>query len=175
MATHYEPEDPTNVGQQLTGLMSKNNPLMRQAQTQGMQAANQRGLMNTSMGVQAAQSARLGAALPVASQQAQQAHQGKMQTGQFQHESQMQATDIASREKIAAQNVTAHEREKSASHIAAIENSYNEAFRTIAQNENLPANVRNQYLSHLGAIRDSNMALVEQLWGIELNWQTPGV
>lgn len=57
----------------LTRLTSQDSPLMRQAQTSGLQKANQRGLLNSSMAVQAAEDAAYAAAVPVASQEAAQA------------------------------------------------------------------------------------------------------
>jgi hypothetical protein len=51
---------------QMANLMSYNNPLMQRATTRASQAANARGLLNTSMGIQAGQEAALSAALPIA-------------------------------------------------------------------------------------------------------------
>jgi hypothetical protein len=51
---------------QMANLMSSTNPLMQRATTRASQAANKRGLLNTSMGVQAGQEAALSAALPIA-------------------------------------------------------------------------------------------------------------
>jgi len=56
---------------QMTNLMQNDNPLMQRAQTRASQAANKRGLLNSSMGVQAGQEAALSAALPIAQADAQ--------------------------------------------------------------------------------------------------------
>jgi len=56
---------------QISGLMSAGNPLLERAKTKAAQAANQRGLLNSSMGVQAGQEAMLSAALPIAQADAQ--------------------------------------------------------------------------------------------------------
>lgn len=50
-------------------IISKGGPLMKQAETRGYQAANSRGLLNSSMGVKAAQNAVYDVAVPLASQQ----------------------------------------------------------------------------------------------------------
>jgi len=63
------PEQAT-VASQMTGLLSKESPYMKQAATQGAQRATQRGLLNSTMGIQAAESARINAALPIAQQDA---------------------------------------------------------------------------------------------------------
>ncbi len=51
---------------QMSGLLDSGNPLLTRAKTKAAQAANQRGLLNSSMGVQAGQEAMLTAALPMA-------------------------------------------------------------------------------------------------------------
>ncbi|MFG6159621.1 hypothetical protein ACGTNG_12515 [Halomonas sp. 1390] len=56
---------------QLQQMLASNSPLMQQAATQGQQRANQRGLLNSSMGSQAAQGAMISAAAPFAQQDAQ--------------------------------------------------------------------------------------------------------
>lgn len=56
----------TTVQDQLTGILNTGGPLMQQAATRGNQAANARGLLNSSMGIQAAQEAVIGAAAPIA-------------------------------------------------------------------------------------------------------------
>lgn len=65
------PLDPAStVEQRMTGLLSKNNPYLQQAETYGKQEANAKGLLNSSMGIEAAESARIRAALPIAQQDA---------------------------------------------------------------------------------------------------------
>lgn len=99
MVTTPAPDD--DVEKSLTRIMSQQSPLMKQARTQGLQSAQTAGLGQSTKGIQAAQAAAYQAALPIASQQAQQAHQTgmqreqfgqqtKMQEGQFGHETGMQ-------------------------------------------------------------------------------------
>jgi len=59
---------------QMANLMQNGNPLMQRATTRASQAANKRGLLNSSMGVQAGQEAALSAALPIAQADAQAAN-----------------------------------------------------------------------------------------------------
>lgn len=73
--TTYNPAqhqiDPrATVAGQLQTLTASESPLMTQARTGAMQAANQRGLLNTSMAAGAGEVAALGAMLPVAQQDA---------------------------------------------------------------------------------------------------------
>lgn len=67
---YFDPNKATVHGQ-LGGLLDPGNPLMQQAQTRALKAANSRGLSNSTMAVQAGESAMLDAALPIAAQDAQ--------------------------------------------------------------------------------------------------------
>lgn len=154
-ATGEQTPAPANddIMSHLSAFTSSSSPVVQQARTRGLQQANQRGLLNSSMGVQAAESALYDVALPAASQMAAQGHQTK----------------------IADKNIAAYDREKAASLAAAYQNTYAQMFSAIASNANLPADVRNSYMAHLGAMRDSNMGLLEQMYGISLEWDTPEV
>lgn len=66
----------TTASDQLKTILDANGPLMQQAATQGNQAAAKRGLLNSSMGVQASQQAVIGAASPLAQQDANALNQG---------------------------------------------------------------------------------------------------
>lgn len=55
-----------SVEGRVKGLVDVNNPLMQQARTQGTQAANRRGLLNSSIAAGAAQSAVIDKAVPIA-------------------------------------------------------------------------------------------------------------
>lgn len=156
-------QEDESVSARVTGLLSSDNPLLKQAETNAKQAANRRGLMNSSMAVQSGQSAVLGAALPIASQEAQQVHQNNMQ-----------ATDTVSKEKIAASNVAAHDRQYAMAAIAKAQENYDAAFMNIAKEYNLPEAARNAYTQHLGRLRDSDLNLVEQMYGIDLQWGSTG-
>lgn len=159
----WKPES-ADVSSRVTGLIKTDSPLMTAARTKGLQTANRRGLLNSSISVQAGEQAALDVALPIASQEAAQVHQANIGS-----------MDIGSKEKVASMNVAANDREKATAAAAAMGNSYAEAFRTIASAHDLPADSRDKYLEHLGRLRDSNMNLVEQLYGIDLDWATPTV
>lgn len=159
----WTPED-DSVSTKLNGLLSQTSPLMEQAKTSGLQLANKRGLANSSMAVGASQDAVIKSALPIASQEAQQTY-GKNITGMTNKNQQ----------DIAGMNIAANERDKAMAGLAAFENSYTEATRTISQATNLSADARNKLLAHYAANRDSNINLVEQLYNVDLQWATPSV
>ncbi|MEM7709375.1 MAG: hypothetical protein AAF264_01210 [Pseudomonadota bacterium] len=69
----YEKKD-DNVANHLGGLMKSGSPLMKQAETKGLQIANARGLLNSSMAAGAVQGQAYEAAVPLAQQTASQAN-----------------------------------------------------------------------------------------------------
>ncbi len=77
------PEKPNfngaNVNDQLGATLNQGGLLMRMAQSKGQGMASQRGLGNSTIGIDAAQRAMVDAALPIAQQNAQQTHQRVMQ------------------------------------------------------------------------------------------------
>jgi len=102
----YKKED-TGVATRITGLLNKDNPYMQQAATRGKQQANRRGLLNSTMGVQAVESARIGAALPIASQEAAQAHQSNLTGRNIEFQDVAQQRDISSRERMQGADIEA--------------------------------------------------------------------
>jgi len=58
--------DDMSVEKRFTNIMGSDNPLLTGARTRAAQAANSRGLINSSMGVQAGEMAAMSAALPIA-------------------------------------------------------------------------------------------------------------
>lgn len=78
--TPAKPEfDASNVNDQLGATLNQGGLLMRMAQSKGQGMAAQRGLGNSTIGIDAAQRAMVDAALPIAQQNAQQTHQLVMQ------------------------------------------------------------------------------------------------
>lgn len=86
----------------------------------------------------------------------------------------MQDSQLAAQELIARMNVGAHDRQYAMSALMAGEQSYMAGFQAVASNQDIPAEVRNAYLGHLGAIRDSSFRLVEQMYGISVAWPSTG-
>ncbi len=187
----FVPQD-ASVAAQLENFLASDSPLLTQARTQAAQAANRRGLLNSSLAIQAGEAAALNAALPIASQQAAQIQQANLQRGQIAATEILQGrqiasseslgfADIASREavseagiaaqeRIAASQITAFDREKATAAVAQIDATYQSAFSSIMANPELPAEARNASLLHIAAIRDTNFNLVEQLFNISLVW-----
>ena len=60
----------STVSSQMSGLLSQDNPYMQSAETQGLKKMNKRGLLNSTLAIEAGEAARIDAALPIAQQDA---------------------------------------------------------------------------------------------------------
>lgn len=95
-----EVKENTSVADRVTGLMQTNSPLMKQARTTGNQQANRRGLLSSTMGIQAAESEAYRAAVPIASQEAAEANQRVMQARDITNQRSMLEMEVGSRERM---------------------------------------------------------------------------
>jgi len=98
----FDPEKQTVQGQ-LAGILASGNPLLVQAQTRAKQAAQARGLLNSSMAVQAGEEALYGAALPIATPDAAAYQQRALTEAQFGQQSEME--NVAARNAMEQLNV----------------------------------------------------------------------
>lgn len=166
-----------SVTSALTDIMSKDSPLMRQATTAGLQTANRRGLLNSSMGVQAAQDAAYTAALPIASQQAQQAATENLANldaankvylqGRAENQAQL---DRALQEKLAKWNLDESQRATAAQTVISSQQLYMDRINNIMANTNLSSKDRTAQLKSAKAFFDTQMDLVQQMFSVKLNW-----
>jgi hypothetical protein len=198
-------DEDTNVETRMNNLLSKDNEYMQQARTEGLNQSNRRGLLNSTMGVTAVEDSRIRAALPIASQDASQAHsreqlgrqlqstdvtqrrglasdealtregyglQRELQAGDIASRQNMQALDLEFQDRIARLEVGAEQRGRAGALAASFEQGYNSMLETIMNNPDIPADARQTYMDHAARIRESNVALIEQLYGIDLQWET---
>jgi hypothetical protein len=109
------------VTERVNAILSSGGPLMERAKTDGLRAANARGLLNSSMAVGAAQDAVYKVAVPMASQEASesfQANQGALDRGQqsqmtdwqLSAQERMTADELFSREKLSGNEIASRER-----------------------------------------------------------------
>lgn len=83
------------VSGQLNTILNPNSPLMQKAQTFGNQMANRRGLLNSSLGISAAQDAMIGQALPIATADAASANQFALTNAQNQQQANLFNSDLS--------------------------------------------------------------------------------
>lgn len=109
--------DPTTVAQsqtsltsdQLSGVLSSGSQLMQQSATMGNQQAAQRGLLNSSMGIQAAQNAMIQNATPIAQANANALNQSSQFNAQSQNQqttANQQAQNSIAQSNVQQQNAT---------------------------------------------------------------------
>ncbi|WP_337846825.1 hypothetical protein [Sphingomonas sp.] len=127
----------------------------------GTRSANRRGLMNSSMGIGAAHNAVLGAATPIASQEAQQVATKNLafMEGKNQRD-------------INTANLAAAERERQ---LAALTNLVTNSQSSIAgtlQNHEIPGATRAAVQQSINDQTAAAIAAMERLYGTRINWGT---
>lgn len=154
----WVPED-DSVANKLTALTSSNSPYIAQAKAAGLQTANKRGLLNSSMAAGASEGAAISAALPIASQDASQTSQKNLayQQGGYDKDRQTIVTASADRNAALSAALTANQ-------------TYNSAFTDIANNKDIPAVTRDAYIKHLQDTRGTGLDMIQQIYGINLDW-----
>lgn len=164
VTTGGDQPSPGSIQARLGGLLSQANPLMRAARTGALQAANRRGLLNSSLAAQAGEQAMLGAALPIAQAEA-----------EIDLRLRLQRMSSESQEKIANLNVKAENQKGAMSAAAGMEQLYSSLLGSIMSNPNIPNDTRRQYEQHIANLRNSNLQLVEQIYGVDLDWNSVGM
>ena len=86
-------EEDTSVATRVAGLVQKDSPIMQQARAGAARSANRRGLLNSSIAVGAGEDAAIKSALPIASQDAQQASQRNIAESGQRNQREMQTVD----------------------------------------------------------------------------------
>lgn len=165
----WTPEDDT-VQTQLKGLLSQDSNFMKQAKASGLQTANRRGLLNSSIAAGAAQKAAYDVALPIASQESSQIAAKNLSAQNAVQSKDINADTLSSNERIANMNVQAHDRQYAISAAAEMDKTYQAAFTEIAKLTDISKDARDAYYQHLSALRDSDLNLIEQMYGIDLDW-----
>jgi hypothetical protein len=260
-----------SVAGHLDSLLRSDSPLMQRAASQGLMAANRRGLLNSTQAVEAAQAAMLDRAIPIASQDSAQDFQRSLSAQNFGQDRVLQGDriastefmqgrdiasteymqardiglqdllqqrdiasregmqardiglqdllqqrDIASREGMQARDiglqdllqqrdiasregmqadelaaaeriadmeaaneiaianlqVGADDREKIAALITTAQTNYQSAYQTIINNEQIPAETRDAYLTHISSLLSDQITMVEGMYNVDLDWAT---
>lgn len=82
----------------------------------------------------------------------------------------MQGLDLETQNRIANMNVASADRESAATLAARFEAMYADTINSLMNNADVPAEERQIYMDHASQVRNSNFALLEQLYGIDLQW-----
>lgn len=97
----------------------------------------------------------------------------RLQEDRQAHEVAITELDTASRERIAAMDVDARERESASKAIVSSQGIYADLWKAVMNNPDIPADVRDAMYEHLAVTQDANLGLVEQLYGIDIDWASP--
>lgn len=95
-----------------------------------------------------------------------------MSEAQIASNEKLNANGLLSQENIARMNVASNDRDRAAANINAAQSTYAQMYSAIVGNKDIPASARSAYLKHAQAALDSNMALQEQIFGVDLTWQS---
>lgn len=148
-----------SVASQVAKLQSKDSAISRNAVAQGMQGANRRGLINSSMGVGAGLASNMAAIVPIASQEAQQ-NFGKNQSF---------IEDRRARDISAAQ-IASNDRSAFAQTSGNIAQSLQTGIAQTLANDKIPSGTRSQVQSDMTSLYQSQMNQLAALYGTTLNW-----
>lgn len=183
----------------LARLMDRDSPLMRKAAATGLQHANRRGLLNSSLAGQAAQSAMLDQIVPIASQTSDQGFRRGLQESEFeftgsesekeralkldivQREEALQREKIASdetiatadrslRKTIASDQISANDRRGAESMINNAYRDYENALQSIMSNPDLSSEDRNKLLTNAKNMLTAKMDYATELYGTVFDW-----
>lgn len=194
--TSTTPASSTPTADNLNGLLTQGSPYIDQAKSAGMDVANQRGLQNSSIASGASESAAIGAAEPIAANDAsidatkqeqatQIASTQDIAGANIQAAATQQAGQIAATQKLADQsqgtqlqvanmNVSSDQQDKAAAAAVSYANVYSSIVNSIDSNTTIPADARAAYLQNAQTLYNNGMSLVEQTYNVQLDWGQNG-
>lgn len=140
----------SSVSDRVTQLTQQDSAINRSAIGVGLRTANRRGLVNSSIGTQAATGAVLDRAIPIASQEASQQSQSN----------------------VSAAQLAAAERERLSASITAATGNYSQAQSNTLNNENIPAATRAAIQQSNTDTLNATLAAIQRLYGTNLAWGT---
>lgn len=143
------------VADRVAAITASNTRLMKQARTQGLTAAASRGLGNSSMGIEAAQTAAYNAALPIAQQEATQINQTNLQQmGANADWQKTQAALAGEQQKTLAGSITDLTGQR-----------YNALAATL-NNADIPAEARNSVIAAINAQQQQALDFLQNIYGV---------
>lgn len=187
--------DPTSVASRVDQLIDADSPLMQRAAAKGTMTANRRGLGNSTMAIEAGQAAVLDAAVPIASQDASLSMQDRLsqrEDARIRSIAQMedkrmrdlQGAELASREKLATQEVEAkqsmleaelaqRERDNLASTIAQVNSTRLQAMSNTLVNPDIPASARAEVQRSINDQAQQTVNYLQNIYGVSVSGTTP--
>lgn len=148
-----------STAQLLNDYTSQDSQLMRLSATQGLQAANRRGLLNSSMAVGAAQDSMVKNAVPIASQDA-----------QLQADARQKALDRATSLTTKDMELRESARTAASNMLVNMEQIYANQFNSIMANDKLSKGTREEMIASARRLRSQQRDFVQQMYDIDLTY-----
>ena len=148
-----------STAQLVTDYTSQDSQLMRLSATQGLQAANRRGLLNSSMAVGAAQDSMVKNAVPIASQDA-----------QLQADARQKALDRATSLTTKDMELRESARTAASNMLVNMEQIYANQFNSIMANDKLSKGTREEMIASARRLRSQQRDFVQQMYDIDLTY-----
>lgn len=158
------PTGPTSTAEHLHGILDKDSPLNRQAETQGLQRANQRGLLNSSMAVSGAQDAVTSNAVPIATQDA--GFQQGLEAQRQQHGQTLSAQAQQNRHQLTQQQASAATNAWGvmANNMNAQAVNTQQSISDIQNNPDISGDDKTKMIDQLTSMRDSDLEFQQSLY-----------
>lgn len=146
---------PIDIAARIAQLTGKDSATMRAARTEGMKQANRRGLMNSSIGIGAAQSEAIKVAAPIASQESQQQSQRDLSDAQIKAQRELTTAQLASQE-----------RGNIADNFSTQMANYQQALANTLANDKIPASSRAAVQASLRDQLNYGLSWMQKLYGV---------
>jgi hypothetical protein len=166
---------------QLNGLLDKENPLMQRAYYKGLDQANSRGILNSSMSSEGAQAAMVDAALPIAKQDASTYYdQGKTNQAYSNQFNFLDAQNQYNQDNVThntnesirsgSYDVTANTQGAYLSSIDKIVNNASVSINEIETSQNIPQAEKDKMIANTVARRDADLSWTRNLYSKMPTW-----
>lgn len=162
-----------SVSGRVDAILASDSPLMRRAGAEGMQAANRRGLGNSSMSVQASQAAILNAATPIASQEAQQQASAELAAADASNRERLQQAQLDAAAADTQARIAADERAKMLAALTDLTGQRFNALSNILANHKVSSGARSSAISSFNDQYQSTLNYLQNLYGVSLSNRTP--
>lgn len=171
----------TDIGALVTGITSQDSPMMESARLKGLQQAQARGLLSSSMAVQSAEQAAYDAALPLAQTQAQinasqneSRFQRQFEAAQNKRdrrfESGQNALDRQAQFDLKDMDLDAVDRAKVADMVSTAKSNMESAIDAVMRNENLSAEQREQQIAKIRTRNRAWIAGIQDLYNVDISF-----
>ena len=168
-ATNWNVTPEQTVEGRIGGIINSNSPLMAQAKARSTEAANSRGLINSSMAVQAGEAALYDAALPIAQQDANTFATSAQSNATETNKMNMQLIDDQNKIQLANINTSYQGLVAANEGAAQLYDTYQKAINVILTNPDMDAANKQAAINAQLGMMQAGMAMYSGIEGLNLN------